>query len=190
MIIPNYQDIKYQDFRYSDELSNLGRYEHVSSMSLEHKSDLPLGKIVRYTKSIGRSIELSLKPVENQLGQMKAQGYVGLPKAYMAGPLGASIGEMISVDGATIVGGAGRREAVGISKVEVVGDDDPDGEDNRDATLLLHLATIASLGADDTCLSGNSVSDTKSFEHRKGEIVGATGTGGCEPSDGPDIDDE
>nr|GEV59707.1 hypothetical protein [Tanacetum cinerariifolium] len=25
MLIPNYQDIKYQDFRYSDELSNLGR---------------------------------------------------------------------------------------------------------------------------------------------------------------------
>nr|GEV46220.1 reverse transcriptase domain-containing protein [Tanacetum cinerariifolium] len=37
MFIPNYQDIKYQDFRYSDELSNLGRYEHVSPMSLEHK---------------------------------------------------------------------------------------------------------------------------------------------------------
>nr|GEZ33143.1 hypothetical protein [Tanacetum cinerariifolium] len=39
MLIPNYQDIKYQDFRYSDELSNLGRYEHVSPMSLEHKVD-------------------------------------------------------------------------------------------------------------------------------------------------------
>nr|GEY46334.1 hypothetical protein [Tanacetum cinerariifolium] len=37
MLIPNYQDIKYQDFCYSDELSNLGRYEHVSPMSLEHK---------------------------------------------------------------------------------------------------------------------------------------------------------
>nr|GEY85492.1 reverse transcriptase domain-containing protein [Tanacetum cinerariifolium] len=37
MLIPNYQDIKYQDFRYSDELSKLGRYEHVSPMSLEHK---------------------------------------------------------------------------------------------------------------------------------------------------------
>nr|GEX05375.1 hypothetical protein [Tanacetum cinerariifolium] len=37
MLIPNYQENKYQDFRYSDELSNLGRYEHVSPMSLEHK---------------------------------------------------------------------------------------------------------------------------------------------------------
>nr|GEU51701.1 hypothetical protein [Tanacetum cinerariifolium] len=36
-------------------------------------------KDVRYTKSIGRSIELSLKPEENLLGQKKAQGYVGLP---------------------------------------------------------------------------------------------------------------
>nr|GEW67427.1 hypothetical protein [Tanacetum cinerariifolium] len=35
MLIPNNQDIKYQDFCYSDELSNLGRYEHVSPMSLE-----------------------------------------------------------------------------------------------------------------------------------------------------------
>nr|GFB37047.1 hypothetical protein [Tanacetum cinerariifolium] len=33
MLIPSYQDIKYQDFRYSDELSNLERYEHVSPMS-------------------------------------------------------------------------------------------------------------------------------------------------------------
>nr|GEV40874.1 hypothetical protein [Tanacetum cinerariifolium] len=39
MLIPNYQDIIYQDFRYSDALSNLGRYEHVSLMSLEHKGD-------------------------------------------------------------------------------------------------------------------------------------------------------
>nr|GEW43335.1 hypothetical protein [Tanacetum cinerariifolium] len=39
MLIPSYQDIKYQDFCYSDELSNLGRYEHVSPMSLEHKVD-------------------------------------------------------------------------------------------------------------------------------------------------------
>nr|GEY79143.1 hypothetical protein [Tanacetum cinerariifolium] len=37
MLIPEYQDNKYQDFRYSDELSNLERYEHVSPMSLEHK---------------------------------------------------------------------------------------------------------------------------------------------------------
>nr|GEU45233.1 hypothetical protein [Tanacetum cinerariifolium] len=37
ILIPNYQDIIYQDFRYSDELSNLGRYEYVSPMSLEHK---------------------------------------------------------------------------------------------------------------------------------------------------------
>nr|GEV64875.1 hypothetical protein [Tanacetum cinerariifolium] len=42
MLIPNYQDNKYQDFRYSDELSNLGRYEHVSPMSLEHKEKFPL----------------------------------------------------------------------------------------------------------------------------------------------------
>nr|GEZ35994.1 hypothetical protein [Tanacetum cinerariifolium] len=37
MLISNYQDIKYQDFCYSDELLNLGRYEHVSPMSLEQK---------------------------------------------------------------------------------------------------------------------------------------------------------
>ncbi|GKB59602.1 hypothetical protein Tco_0915788 [Tanacetum coccineum] len=55
-----------------------------------------------------------------------------------------SIGEMISVDGAIIVGGAGGMGAVGIYEVEVVGDDDLDGEDGHDATLLLHLATIAS----------------------------------------------
>nr|GEX29713.1 hypothetical protein [Tanacetum cinerariifolium] len=37
MLIPNYHDIKYQDFRHSDGLSKLGRYEHVSPMLLEHK---------------------------------------------------------------------------------------------------------------------------------------------------------
>nr|GEY46911.1 reverse transcriptase domain-containing protein [Tanacetum cinerariifolium] len=30
MLIPNYQDIKYQDFRYSDELSNLGRVDPIN----------------------------------------------------------------------------------------------------------------------------------------------------------------
>ncbi|GJV93162.1 hypothetical protein Tco_1540975 [Tanacetum coccineum] len=53
-------------------------------------------------------------------------------------------GDMISVDGATIVGGADGIGAVGIYEVKVVGDDDLDGEDGHDATLLLHLATIAS----------------------------------------------
>ncbi|GKD05861.1 hypothetical protein Tco_1180835 [Tanacetum coccineum] len=43
-----------------------------------------------------------------------------------------------SDDGATIADGAGKIGAVGISEVEVVGDDD------RDATLLLHLVSIAS----------------------------------------------
>ncbi|GKC56824.1 hypothetical protein Tco_1084422, partial [Tanacetum coccineum] len=33
-------------------------------------------------------------------------------------------------------------------------------------------------------------SDSESFEHRKGETMGATGTGGYEPSDRPDSDDE
>ncbi|GKG36847.1 hypothetical protein Tco_0447020, partial [Tanacetum coccineum] len=46
---------------------------------------------------------------------------------------GASTGEMISVDGATTADGASRIGTVGISRVEVVGDDD------HDATLLLHL---------------------------------------------------
>ncbi|GJW74584.1 hypothetical protein Tco_0133954 [Tanacetum coccineum] len=57
---------------------------------------------------------------------------------------GATIGEMTSVDGVIIVGGAGRMGAAGISEVEVVCDDDPDGEDGHDATLLLYVATIAS----------------------------------------------
>nr|GEV22034.1 hypothetical protein [Tanacetum cinerariifolium] len=44
MLIPDYQDIKYQDFRYSDEFEcyqviKIGRYEHVSPMSLKHKVD-------------------------------------------------------------------------------------------------------------------------------------------------------
>nr|GFD17469.1 hypothetical protein [Tanacetum cinerariifolium] len=41
-------------------------------------------------------------------------------------------------DSATTVDGAGKMGAVWISGVEVVGDDD------RDATLLLHLVSIAS----------------------------------------------
>ncbi|GKF03604.1 hypothetical protein Tco_0030527 [Tanacetum coccineum] len=45
-------------------------------------------------------------------------------------PGGSSIGEMISVDGAIIADGTGGMGAVGISKVEVVGDDE------RDATLV------------------------------------------------------
>ncbi|GKA06539.1 hypothetical protein Tco_0685763 [Tanacetum coccineum] len=47
-------------------------------------------------------------------------------------------GKMISVDGATIADSAGEIGAVGISRVEVVGDDD------HDATLLLRLVSIAS----------------------------------------------
>ncbi|GJY77139.1 hypothetical protein Tco_0482255 [Tanacetum coccineum] len=43
-----------------------------------------------------------------------------------------------SDDGVTITDGAGKIEAVGISGVEVVGDDD------HDSTLLLHLVSIAS----------------------------------------------
>ncbi|GJX68314.1 hypothetical protein Tco_0304041 [Tanacetum coccineum] len=81
----------------------------------------------------------------------------------------ASIGEMISVDGVTIADGAGGMGAVGIFEVELVGDDD------RDATLLLHLASIVSCGVDDRCLSGILVSDSESSEHRKGETIDATG---------------
>ncbi|GKG55194.1 hypothetical protein Tco_0563181, partial [Tanacetum coccineum] len=43
-----------------------------------------------------------------------------------------------SDDGVTIADGAGKIGAVGISGLEVVGDDD------RDATLLLYLVSIAS----------------------------------------------
>nr|GEV08605.1 Gag-Pol polyprotein [Tanacetum cinerariifolium] len=44
MLIPNYQDFKIQDFHYSDgfecfQAINIGRYEHVSLMSLKHKKD-------------------------------------------------------------------------------------------------------------------------------------------------------
>nr|GEZ07023.1 hypothetical protein [Tanacetum cinerariifolium] len=44
VLIPNYQDFKIQDFRYSDgfecfQAIKIGRYEHVSPMSLKHKMD-------------------------------------------------------------------------------------------------------------------------------------------------------
>nr|GEY27674.1 hypothetical protein [Tanacetum cinerariifolium] len=44
VLIPNYQDFKIQDFRYSDgfecfQAINIGRYEHVSPMSLKQKKD-------------------------------------------------------------------------------------------------------------------------------------------------------
>ncbi|GKE97478.1 hypothetical protein Tco_0020829 [Tanacetum coccineum] len=89
-----------------------------------------------------------------------------------------------SNDGGTIADGIGKMEAVGISGVEVVGDDD------HDATLLLHLVSIASCGVGDTCLPGISVSESESFEHRKCETIDATDTGGGELSDGSAFDDE
>nr|GFD01427.1 hypothetical protein [Tanacetum cinerariifolium] len=44
VLIPNYQDFKIQDFRYSDgfecfQAIKIGRYEYVSPMSLKHKMD-------------------------------------------------------------------------------------------------------------------------------------------------------
>nr|GEV45144.1 retrotransposon protein, putative, Ty1-copia subclass [Tanacetum cinerariifolium] len=38
MLIPNYQDIKYQDFCYSDELSNLGRKEKEDNVVLRYQA--------------------------------------------------------------------------------------------------------------------------------------------------------
>ncbi|GKF24969.1 hypothetical protein Tco_0080863 [Tanacetum coccineum] len=62
--------------------------------------------------------------------------------------------------------GAGKMGAIGISGVEVVGDDDH------------------------TCLSGISVSDSESSKHRQGKTRVATDTGGSELSDGSAFDDE
>ncbi|GJS00098.1 hypothetical protein Tco_0954892 [Tanacetum coccineum] len=78
-------------------------------------------------------------------------------------PGGATIGTSgNSNDGATIADGAGKIGVVGVSRVEVVGNDD------GDATLLLNLISIASLG----------------------ETIGATDMGGGELSDGSASDDE
>nr|GFA59042.1 hypothetical protein [Tanacetum cinerariifolium] len=68
-----------------------------------------------------------------------------------------------SDDYATIADGADKMEAVGTSRIEVVGD---------------------------TCLSGISVSDSESSKHKKGETIGATDTGDGELSDGSASDDE
>nr|GEY45007.1 hypothetical protein [Tanacetum cinerariifolium] len=65
--------------------------------------------------------------------------------------------------GATIADGAGKIGALGISRVEVVGD---------------------------TCLSGISVYDFELSKHRKGETIGAIYTGGGELFDGSASDDE
>nr|GEZ42616.1 retrovirus-related Pol polyprotein from transposon TNT 1-94 [Tanacetum cinerariifolium] len=76
MLIPDYQDYKYQDFRYSDELSNLGRYEHVSPMSLEHKQclipvnhDVCLRNYVNGKTSCGKKQKANVSIKEKQKKQ-------------------------------------------------------------------------------------------------------------------------
>nr|GEV34337.1 hypothetical protein [Tanacetum cinerariifolium] len=66
-------------------------------------------------------------------------------------------------DGAIIADGAGKIGAVEVSGIEVVGH---------------------------TCLSGISVSDSESSEHKKGETIGAIDTRGSELSDGSASNDE
>nr|GEZ32560.1 hypothetical protein [Tanacetum cinerariifolium] len=68
MLIPNYQDNKYQDFRYSDELSNLGRYEPVSPMSLEHKQgDDPIDAINHMMSFLSAIVTSRFPSTNNQL---------------------------------------------------------------------------------------------------------------------------